>query len=279
MLDRPVLEVVRENYDKIFSAERKVADYILENPQETVNTTVSELAKVSGVSDATVVRMCSHLGYKGYYQFRLLLAKDVGRENNRNDVQLEKEGNVLRRIFRDYSSTMLAIGEDIDEAEMQKGVDFISNCGYAHIVAVGNTVPLALYMGFRLGRLGVRCSHGVAPEYFLNQVNLAEKNDIIIAVSQSGRSRQVIQSVEMAKEKGLKVIAITDYRQSPIAQLADCSLIANGKKETFDFYKNYSHLRGMAAIDALLECVTNRERIQEMNADKPEIILSEYKDG
>ncbi len=277
MLDRPVLDVIRDNYEKIFSAERKVADYVLENPQETVNATVSELAKVSGVSDATVVRMCSHLGYKGYYQFRLMLAKDVGRDDDKNSEGIQNEGNAVGRVFQDYANTMIAIGENMDEHEVMECVNLIKTCGEAHIIAVGNTTPLALYMGFRLGRLGVKCSYGISPEYFLNQVNLATKDDIIIAISQSGRSKQVIQGVEMGKEKGLRVIAITGYRQSPIAQLSDYALISNAKKETFGFYKNYEHLKEMATIDALLEFVKNWEKIQETNADKPEVILMEYK--
>lgn len=64
MLDKPVMDVIRENYEKIFSVKKKVADYILEHPQEAVDANISELAKGSGVSDATVVRMCHHLGYK-----------------------------------------------------------------------------------------------------------------------------------------------------------------------------------------------------------------------
>ncbi|MBP3468664.1 MAG: MurR/RpiR family transcriptional regulator, partial [Lachnospiraceae bacterium] len=60
ILDKEVLEVVRERYDDIFSAEKKVADFVLSNPQKVVDSNVSELAKQSGVSDATVVRMCHH---------------------------------------------------------------------------------------------------------------------------------------------------------------------------------------------------------------------------
>ena len=75
ILDREVLEVIKEQYDYIFSAERKVADFVLQNPQKAVDSNVSELAKQSGVSDATVVRMCHHIGYTGYYQFRISLAR------------------------------------------------------------------------------------------------------------------------------------------------------------------------------------------------------------
>ena len=277
MLDKPVLDVIKDNYGKIFSAEKKVADYVLEHPQEAVDANVSELAKASGVSDATVVRMCHHLGYKGYYQFRLMLAKDVGREEGEEIEELENTPNPVMKIFQKYVNSLTAVAESINEEDMKSCVNLIKSCKQAHILAVGNTTPLALYMGFRLGRLGVKCTNDISPEYFLNHVNLADKEDIIIAISQSGSSRQVIQGMELAKEKGLKMMAITGYRQSPISELADYVLISNGRKESFDYYKNYAHLKETALIDALLELLTNWKKIEETDADKPEVILSEYK--
>ncbi|WP_330363152.1 MurR/RpiR family transcriptional regulator [Lacrimispora indolis] len=277
MLDKPVLEVIKDNYGKIFSAEKKVADFVLEHPQEAVDANVSELAKASGVSDATVVRMCHHLGYKGYYQFRLMLAKDVGRDEGEEIEELQNTPNPVMKIFQKYVNSLTAIAECIDEEDMRSCVNLIKECKQAHVLAVGNTMPLALYMGFRLGRLGVKCTYGISPEYFLNHVNLADKDDIIIAISQSGSSRQIIQGMELAREKGLKIMAITGYRQSPVSELADYVLISNGRKESFDYYKNYAHLKETALIDALLELLTNWKKIEETDADKPEVILSEYK--
>ena len=144
-------------------------------------------------------------------------------------------------------------------------------------MAVGNTSPLAQYMGFRLGRLGVRCTYNIAPEYFLNHVNLAEEGDILIAISQSGNSKQVVQGLELGKEKGLKSIAITAFAQSPVSDLADHVLLSSAKAETFGYYKGYAHLNETAVIDALLNFVTNEELIKTKHADKPEMILSEYK--
>ena len=277
MIDKPVLDVIKENYDKIFSAEKKVAELILQNPQEAVNSNVAELAKRSGVSEATVVRMCHHLGYKGYYQFRLMLAKDIGRDAQQENEELESVPNSITKIFQEYANTLTAIGENINENDIKACVNMIKTCKQAHILAVGNTTPLSLYMGFRLGRLGVKCTYDIAPEYFLNHVNLADKEDIIIAISQSGSSRQVIQGMELGKEKGLKMIAITGYKQSPISELADYVLISNNRKESFNYYKNYAHLNETAMIDALLELLTNWKKIEETGADKPEVILSEYK--
>ncbi|WP_235853278.1 MurR/RpiR family transcriptional regulator [Luxibacter massiliensis] len=276
ILAREVFQVIREQYDHIFSAERKVADYILQNPQKAVDSNVSELAKASGVSDATVVRMCHHIGYSGYYQFRITLARDLGREQYADPTPIQGKGAV-QQIFNEYAETLRNIGRTINSDVMWNCVNLLKTCKQAHIMAVGNTSPLAQYMGFRLGRLGIKSTYNVAPEYFLNHINLADDGDILVAITQSGTSRQVIQGMELGKEKNLKSIAITAYAQSPVSNLADYVLLSTSKEESFNYYKGYAHLNETAVIDALLNFVTNEELIKIRHADKPEIILSEYK--
>lgn len=276
MLNKGVLEVIKENYNCIFSAEKKVADFVLKNPQKTVDSNVSELAKQSGVSDATVVRMCHHIGYTGFYEFRITLAKDLGRQQYEtvNRVQTHDE---VEKQFREYAENIIAIGRRIDADVMWNCVNLLKSCKQAHLLAVGNTCPLTQYMGFRLGRLGIKSTYNVAAEYFLNNVNLADSDDILVAISQSGTSKQVIQGLELGKEKGLKAIAITAYANSPVANLADYVLISAGTEEPFNYYKGFAHLNETAVIDALLNFVTNAELIKKKQADRPEIILSEYK--
>lgn len=276
MLNKGVLEVIKENYNCIFSAEKKVADFVLKNPQKTVDSNVSELAKQSGVSDATVVRMCHHIGYTGYYEFRITLAKDLGRQQYEtvNRVQTNDE---VEKQFREYAENIIAIGRRIDADVMWNCVNLLKSCKQAHLLAVGNTCPLTQYMGFRLGRLGIKSTYNVAAEYFLNNVNLADSDDILVAISQSGTSKQVIQGLELGKEKGLKAIAITAYANSPVANLADYVLLSAGTEGPFNYYKGFAHLNETAVIDALLNFVTNAELINKKQADRPEIILSEYK--
>ena len=117
ILDKEVLEVVKERYDDIFSAEKKVADFVLSNPQKVVDSNVSELAKQSGVSDATVVRMCHHIGYSGYYQFRITLARDLGKKQY-GDMVIPKSKDAVEKVFQGYAENMLAIGKQIDTENM-----------------------------------------------------------------------------------------------------------------------------------------------------------------
>jgi DNA-binding MurR/RpiR family transcriptional regulator len=242
-----------------------------------VNANVSELANYSNVSDATVIRFCKHIGYQGYYQLRINLSRDLGRKQIYQSEQFDGDDDTVYGLFKAFASDMLKIGQNLDHATILNCANMIKNCKQAHIIAVGNTSPLAQYMGFRLGRLGVKCSYGMIPEYFLNHVNLADTEDIVIAISQSGCSKQVVQAMELAKEKGLKRIAITAYKYSPVSSLADYLLLSDVGERTIYSTKNYSHLYETAVIDALLYYVTNEETIDASNADKPEIIFSEYK--
>lgn len=272
-----VIETIKENYNNIFLAEKKVADFILENPEKAVNANVSELANYSGVSEATVIRLCKHIGYQGYYELRIVLSRDLGRKQV-SDVDVENiKMDTVSGLFQAFSSSILAIGKNLDQGKLLECANLIKTCKQVHIVAVGNTSPLAMYMGFRLGRLGVKCTHSMIPEYYMNYVNLADAEDIVIAISRSGESKQVVQALELAKEKGLKVIAITGFEYSPVSKLADYLLLSNVSGQSFDYYKGYSRLNETVVIDALLHFVTNEEKIIANSADKPEIILSEYK--
>ncbi len=274
---KSVIEAIKENYDQIFSSEKKVADFILSFPELAVNANVSELANYSNVSDATVIRFCKHIGYQGYYQMRIILSRDFGRNQIDHGSEVNGEDDSVYGVFKMYASNMLKIGQSLDHGIILNCANLIKNCRQAHIIAVGNTNPLSQHMGFRLGRLGVKCSYGAQPEYFLNHINLADTGDIVVAISQSGCSKQVVQGMELAKEKGLKRIAITAYEFSPVSRLADYLLLSSVGEKSFSYYKNYSHLNEFAVIDALLHYVTSEEAISASNAEKPEIIFSEYK--
>lgn len=103
-----VIEIIKEKYQKIYTAKRKVADFVLDRPQEAVNMNVAELAKQSDVSEATVIRLCHHLGYSGYYQFRILLAKEVG--NSQPDTKSWTSRMRSRAFFRSILSRSVRLG-------------------------------------------------------------------------------------------------------------------------------------------------------------------------
>ena len=196
--ENDVLESIDKLYDQLFSKERQIADYIRANPQEVIMMNVSQLAKASKTSEATVVRTCKHLGYQGYYQMRLVLSRDIGTKSN--DADLNEEGDFVQRIFEHNIQNLRAIASRLSKKELLTCAYKLTHATAVHILAIGNTTPIALDLSFRLSRFGVQAFSSSISEYYLNNVSLGKETDVVIALSGSGTAKQVLQAVDIAKE-------------------------------------------------------------------------------
>ena len=142
-----------------------------------------------------------------------------------------------------------------------------------HLVGVGNTSPVCLYGGFRLERIGIRCTYDALPEYYMNHISLAPPTDVVLAVSWSGTTRNVVSAVKLAKEKGLKTVVVTAYRQSPVSGSADYLLLSALENGEDGRASQYSRINEMAVIEALIQGISaGADEISE-----PEMWLSELK--
>ncbi len=276
MNDNAVLENILESYDILFSAEKKVANYIMNNPHEVIELNVVELALKSNVSDATVIRFCKHIGYDGYHQFRIMLARTLAPQPRQDKPDLFSDSpneiyeNILKtveQICRNHENTGL----------FEKCAELIAQSDIVHVIAKGNTATLSQYFGFRLERIGIRAMYNDDPVYFINHINLASSNDIVIGISKSGSTKSVINGIELAKKKNLKTIAITRSRQSHIANAVDYALISSGIKESLNYQKDYDHLNEIIIINTLLQTLIGTKKGEIGNAEQLEYILSDDK--
>lgn len=275
-LQKTVLETITERYNEIFQAEKKAADFILKNPKIAVNSNVSELANYSGVSDATVIRLCKHLGYKGYYQMKMYLSRDIGRQQE-SLKPIEPTDTSMSAVFKKLAETVLAAGAALDEKVFRECVQLLKECSELHLVATGNTTPLCTYYGPRIERLGIRCTYSIIPEHYLNHINLADKNSIVLAISGSGTSINVVRALELAKEKQLKIMAITGYRYSPISKIADYLLLsASGNSNSINSMQ-ISRLNEMMVLEVIVQTLENELADLHGEFTEPEMILSETK--
>lgn len=274
--ERTVLDTITYMYDKIFQAEKKVADFILSNPGVAVNSNVSELANRSGVSDATVIRLCKHLGYDGYYQMRLCLSRDIGRNaSNKDTTEISKDS--VPSLFKLIADRSLATSGTVDEAVLKEVVDLILKSDMVHLVAAGNTSNLCMAFGPRLERLGIRCTYNMLPEHYLGHISLARENEIVLAVSGSGTSRYVVKALELAKEKGLKTVAVTGYQYSPVSRIADYLLLSASGKSGKNHLPQSSHLSEMIILEVLYMMLEYAISKIDTQISEPEMLLSETK--
>lgn len=263
-----VTERILEHRDNLSPTEQRIADYILKNTYQVVDFTVKDLASASEVSEATVIRMCQHIGFTGYWPLRASLTAELAKYQVEKDRTASGGGNPIYEIFDEYMQMLENLKRNVDCAQINAVTDLLKACGTVHLIATGNTTPLIEHMAFRLGRLGVKSTFSGLDSYYMNQINLASEDDIVLAVSQSGSSKSVIDGVTLARSKKLKVIVVTAYKNSALAALADHVVICKGDYSRFDFYVKYNHLAEMATIELILDLLERNETVQKKIEEK-----------
>ena len=271
-----VLEKINEMYSQLFSAEKKVAKYIRQNPELVTGQSISELAENSGTSEATVIRMCKRLGFKGFYQLKISLARDGGKQQLVGYFGDQDDPETAKSIIQEIARNLLNISTKLEMSSLLACAKVIRECESVYVVATGNTSPVAIDFAFRLGRLGIRAHSSLIPEYYLGNINLGTNKDVVIGISHSGSSIYVIQALELGKEKGMKEIAITDDPRSPVSKMADHTLCATVEKQLFKGFGATTHIYTIAVLDVLLYFVANLERTTR-DVDDLEMLLAEYK--
>jgi len=272
-----VLKNLEAIYEKLYPAEKRVADYLLKNPEKTVNLNIAELAAVSSTSDATVLRLCKRLGFSGFYQFKIGLVKEgtmerqlVGYRGEQNDPRTAKA------IMSEIAGNILQLSDQIETKTVLQCASMIRNCHTVYAVAVGNTIPVAQDFTFRLGRLGIRAISSFVPEYTLNEINLGDKEDVLIGFTHSGTSIQIIQAMDLSKKKGMKTIAITDVPFSKAGKDASKTLCVPVNSNLFQGFGAVTNIYMLVMIDVLLYFIANLDSTTE-DADNLEYILANYK--
>lgn len=221
---KSVIGVICSSYDLFFDSEKKIANCIVERKREVVDMTVAELSKASGASEASVSRFCKRCGFKGFHQLKMTLATELAegaRSEVSNDISRENIAQSLQNILANKTEELRQTVAMMEPENLNRVLTVLQRARMVQIVAVGNTIPVALDAAFKFNQLGILTATGTILE---TQTALAfnlGKKDVILAISNSGVSRRLITLLEGAKENGVRVIAITNHPESPVARLAD----------------------------------------------------------
>jgi RpiR family transcriptional regulator, carbohydrate utilization regulator len=269
------LENIRSNIGTVFSAEKRVAEFILKNPEQVVALNVSDIAEQSGVSDATVIRLCKHLGYTGYYQMKLQLAHELGRNQLLRSSGQDKKPECADDLLKEIATNILNIGTSVDMQMLTTCVDKIRSAGAVYFVASGNSVPIAGSMAFRLGRIGIRAISASMSEQMIININNGLKDDVVIGISHSGSSKHVVNAFELARKKGITTIVLTDSKRSSAEQGADYTLSTGIKDSSVFIFGAPSYLYLYALTDLLVFFVENARQGSE--DEMVEYVLSDTK--
>lgn len=271
-----VLENINSTYNQMFPAEKKVADYIKNNADKVVDMNISDVAVNSHTSEATVIRICRRLGYKGFYQLKIGLAKEGTQRQMIRYHGSQDDPETVRYILQETANNIMDLTGSLDMGTVVTCAKLIREASNVYVVATGNTAPVAQDFSFRLGRIGIKNNSSFVPEYCLGNINLGDPTDVVMAISHSGSSISVVQSAELARKKGMKIIAVTDAAQSELVRLATVSLVTPVTNNLYKGFGAASNVHTLATMDVLLYFIGNLERTTR-DTDDLELMLAEYK--
>ena len=232
-----VMDHISVMYDQFFDSEKKIAKYILNNHKKVVDMTVSELAKESDVSEASVSRFCKRIGVKGFHQLKIGLAKEMvetyGEGNISNDISCDNIGQSLQNILANKIEELKQTVNMIDPKEFESLLKAILHARAVQIVAVGNTIPVAIDGAFKLNELGIPTTAGTIWETQLSYTHTLGQKDVLIAISNSGESNKVVEAVEIANKNGATTIGITNNPHSAIGDQVTYHITTASREKLF----------------------------------------------
>lgn len=254
------LEQAKQNFTK---SELKIYDYIDKNPGQVLYHSLTELAEACNVGEATVLRLFRKIGYKGFQSFKFSLAKEVddsGEEDSNSYISRVK--NSMLRTLEDSSTV-------IDEVQLERAVDMIDSADDIVVFGVGSSSIAGLDMQNRLLRIGKNIEVVSDPHSQVMRTASMDKDTVVVAISITGSTRDTIDSVKAAKDKGARIIAITNYTKSPLTKFSECVLLSSAKESPLDSGSLVSKVAQLFVIDLICTglSIRNSEQAERIRLD------------
>ncbi|NLU77684.1 MurR/RpiR family transcriptional regulator [Micromonospora sp. HNM0581] len=232
---------VRTGATELTGALRRVADHVLSDPQAAVRATIVELAERSGTSPATVTRFCRAMGFDGYADLRLGIAAETGRARSAGwavDIGREIQPSdplerVLEQIMAADTRAMHDTAALLDLAEVERAAVAIAGAERVSIFGASGSALVGEEMQFSLHRIGVAAWAWNDVHSGLAAAALLRPDDVALGISHSGQTREAIEMLAEGGSRGATTVALTGFRRSPLAELADIVLLTASQATTF----------------------------------------------
>ena len=252
------INTITSQYDKLTPSERKVADYMVGHLSDAIRLNVNECSRAADVSVATTVRFTKRLGFDGYRDFCIRMAQNM---NTQVDYVLDikkDDGGLEQRI----SDVLMASVETlrttldlIDYDKIKQAAEQIIKCRNLLFIGLGTSNIVCQDAMLRFLRAGKQASCYSDPHANIVAITHFDQRDVVVGISHSGVTKEVVQSMKLAKQNGVQTIGITTYPDQPIGQYSDIILPTMSRESPMHKVALTSRTSQLAIIDALFIAV------------------------
>ncbi len=267
-----LLETIHERRDSLRPAERLVADLILADPPRVLDLNLAMLAAAANTSEPTVMRFCTAIGYRGFREFKndLIRAIALGQPSAISAIRLDDNvSDLVDKVFNYTISGLDRARSQLDKNAVAKAIDMIIDASDLLFIGTGSSGVVAQDAQDKFPLFGKFCQAPLDYHVQFMAANMSSPTTVTVAISNTGRTRPVIEVASVAKAAGGKVISVTGG-DSPLSRLADVDIRSSTLEDTESYEPIVSRIAALVVIDILATGVALRrgeaslERVREM---------------
>ena len=275
-----ISERIKAVYSTLSKGQKKIANAVLNEYDKVAYLTAAKLGDMVGVSESTVVRFADELGFEGYSQFQLAVQELVRIKLTPNQrIEITKQrigcGDIIDTAMESDINKIKYTLEHLDRAAFSAAVDAILGAKRIYITGARSSEPIARMLSYNLSLIfdNVKLVAPTSSAEVFEQMYSVNEDDVVIAFSFPRYSSKMINGIRFARQKDAKVIVFTDSEVSPIAEFANCLLIAQSDMASF----MDSLVAPLSIINAIvIEITSRREKEIRERFDALEKLWDEY---
>ena len=252
---------IRGAYSTLSKKEQRIADYILKQPEKIIHHTINQVAEDLDVAESTVFRFCQRVGFKGYQAIKIALASDVVaplQDIHEDITEMDTALEVAEKIFSTNGKTIESTRQILEASSLEKAIELFLTARRIEFFGSGGSAVVALDAYHKFVRSGLQVSAILESHMQLMSASQLTTEDVAVVISHSGASKETLDIAKLLKEKGVPMIAITNYAKSPLSKFADVSLYTVSQETAFRSEALASRIAELSLVDALFTTVMMR---------------------
>lgn len=253
---------ITESQSSLRKSEAKVASYVLENLDEVIEMRVVDLASKSSVSEPTVIRFCRGIGFDGFQSFKLQLAQQLGLGSVFTQFAVEDSDTVadlLNKVFDTTVGSLITVRDEINSAVLEQAIDTISDARRVEFYGFGASGSVAADAQHKFFRLQLSSAAYTDPHIQRMSAISLGSEDVVVAISQSGETQALLESVELAREAGANVIGLAPQNTS-LSRICNLAIYVNMEEDLESFTPVSSRIAHLVVIDVLATGVARHRK-------------------
>jgi len=261
---KPLLAHMQGILPSLNHTERLIADYVLEDPERALSSSIAEMRDGSGASVGSIVGFCRRLGQKGFAQFKIALARELAQSGfsgfGTGAAGNGQSASLFEKVLRFHAQSLMETLRINSQKTLRQAAMALDRGRHIELFSTGISFPVAYLASSKFKLIGLPASTQFDSHMQVIAATQLRKSDVAFGISCSGETRETVHCLEIAQARGVKTICLTNSMKSPITACSDIALFATPSEIKYFQAPLASRITQLAIIDALFVFLAQKHK-------------------